>query len=1087
MSRNLTRVWPLLVLALAGEVWALGLGDIRLSSALNEPLRAEIELLSVMPEELGNLDVVLASTETFERYGLDRPSFLRQLVFKVVPSGGVEGNVVTVTSPGPVTEPIITFLVEATWSRGRLLREYTMLLDPPTFATPSGAGSTTAVTAPRQSTQVDSGSIERPPSSSNVSPPSGPAPSSFAPPSSPSFDTIAGGDYRVQHGETLWGITKRVRPDSRLTMNQTMLAIFEANPEAFAGNINMMRAGASLRVPSADDIFRIDRSNAFNEVRRQNTAWGGVTPDAGTQPSLVLVPPDDEQTGYDGGVRPPVAGAGDAATAERIRRLEQQIEDQDSLIEIRDDELAALREELARLRDQEILEPDAVADDVDATFVDDDAMIGTALEPMADDDAIMAGDDVEDIGVEDADAVDDAEPEPATTTAPPRVVSTPARDEPGIVEQVIEALSGFWGILIGGLFIVLGLLVWFARRAARSDDEESTGVWDALDADDVDGESLASTERLRALARDDEDAIIVVEEETAPARDEREEGSTAETIEVRAAPEEPAAAPEPLETAAEPEPLESAVEPVSLDDSFSSESAINLDQSDPVAEADFHMAYGLYDQAADLINGALSLESDREDLLSKLCEIYFVWGNRDAFVDAANRLRTVLAGAASAEWDKVIIMGQQIASDHEMFAGAVAGMAATRSVDLSLDGALDEESDLDMDFATVEGGTADDIIDLGKGAEDEGLDLDTIETSAAQESDTIESAPEVTAEMPEIEVTDATAEMPTAETDLGDGTAEMPTAETPLDDLGATAETPFDDAAVTAETPTIEHQFQTIEETGELPSLASDEATKVASLDEETIPADATTEIDLDDLGLDLEGIAEASFASDLDDTTEHDVLEATGKNVELDVDAGSGADIHGGPEIDSSLLDATGQTQILREDLTVEAAAGVDDVISDQDKTLVASGFDDDDTVESPISDAETVNAPMDDDSDESTVLVEMEDEFNFAKTESLPKDAFTPIDADLGDLAGVFGIVEDGDTVDQARDDETIDQPGSGDLHDDARTMTEVGTKLDLARAYVDMGDPGGARSILEEVLNEGDDSQKQQAQQLLDSLPE
>ena len=147
MSRNLTRVWPLLVLALAGEVWALGLGDIRLSSALNEPLRAEIELLSVMPEELGNLDVVLASTETFERYGLDRPLFLQQLVFKVVPSGVVEGNVVTVTSQEPVTEPFITFLVEATWARGRLLREYTMLLDPPTFAPPSDARSTTRPTS----------------------------------------------------------------------------------------------------------------------------------------------------------------------------------------------------------------------------------------------------------------------------------------------------------------------------------------------------------------------------------------------------------------------------------------------------------------------------------------------------------------------------------------------------------------------------------------------------------------------------------------------------------------------------------------------------------------------------------------------------------------------------------------------------------------------------------------------------------------------------------------------------------------------------------------------------------------------------
>ena len=1060
MSRNLTRVWPLLVLALTSEAWALGLGNIRLNSALNEPLSAEIELLSVIPEELGLLDVVLASSETFERYGLDRPLFLQEIVFRVVSSGGVEGNVVTITSLEPVTEPFITFLVEATWSRGRLLREYTLLLDPPTYAPPPDVGATTAVTAPRQSTQVDSGRIERPPSSSTVPPPSRPAPSSFAPPSSPSFDTTAGGDYRVQHGETLWGITQRVRPDSRLTMNQTMLAIFDANPEAFAGNINMMRAGASLRIPSADDIFRIDRSNAFNEVRRQNTAWGGVTPDAGTQPSLVLVPPDDEQTGYDDGVRPPVAGAGDAATAERIRRLEQHIADQDSLIEIRDDELAALREELARLRGQEILEPDTVEDDVGATLADDDATIDTALEPMADDDAaIMEGD-------EDADAVDATEPETATTTAPPRVVTAPSRDEPGIVERVIDALFGFWGILIGGLLVVLGLLVWFARRAARSDDEESTGVWDALDADDLDRESLASTERLRALAHEDDNAIIVVEEKTAPAPVESEEASTAETIEAPAPPHEPVTAPEPLEAMGES---------VSLDDSFSGETAINLDASDPVAEADFHMAYGLYDQAADLINGALAVDPERTDLLSKLCEIYFVWGNRDSFIDAASRLHAILGSDSSAEWDKNVIMGQQIAPDHEMFAGA-AGMAATRSVDLSLEGALGEESELDMDFAPVAGDTADDVIDLGVGAGDEGLDFDTFGTSDAQESDTIESAPEVTAQMPQIEVTDATAEMATVEADLSDSTAEMPTAETSFADTDVAGE----DAAgedVAGETPTVEQPIQTLEETGELPSREGDEAGKVASLHEKAKPVDATAEIDLDDLGLDLEGIAEESFASDLDDTSEREALAATGENAVLDV----------GPEIDSSLLDATGQTQILSEDLTFETATDVDDGISDQDKTLLPTEFDDDDIVDDQIGDAETLLAPMDDDSEESTVLSDGEGDFDFAKTEALPEGVFTATDAEPDDLTAAFGVIEGGETIDQPRDDATIDQPGSGDLHDDdTRTMTEVGTKLDLARAYVDMGDPGGASSILEEVLHEGDDSQKQQAQQLLDSLP-
>ncbi len=127
----------------------------------------------------------------------------------------------------------------------------------------------------------------------------------------------------------------------------------------------------------------------------------------------------------------------------------------------------------------------------------------------------------------------------------------------------------------------------------------------------------------------------------------------------------------------------------SLEDTFSSETAINLDQSDPMAEADFHMAYGLYDQAADLVNGALSVEPNRADLLTKLCEIYFVWGNRDAFIDAAGRLKGSVGEAESADWDKIVIMGQQIAGDDSLFAGASA-VGATKAVDLS----FEEERDV---------------------------------------------------------------------------------------------------------------------------------------------------------------------------------------------------------------------------------------------------------------------------------------------------------------------------------------------------------------------------------------------------------
>jgi pilus assembly protein FimV len=150
------------------------------------------------------------------------------------------------------------------------------------------------------------------------------------------------------------------------------------------------------------------------------------------------------------------------------------------------------------------------------------------------------------------------------------------------------------------------------------------------------------------------------------------------------------------------------------------------------------------------------------------------------------------------------------------------------------------------------------------------------------------------------------------------------------------------------------------------------------------------------------------------------------------------------------------------------------------------------------------TLRAPLD--ADESTVLTDAS-EIGFEHTEALPKESFssdlsmddtgempnlagsTNIDLDLDDLTGVLEVSEVGDTIDQGRDAATVEQPvlttGDSGLHE-APTMTEVGTKLDLARAYIDMGDPGGARSILEEVLDEGDEAQRQQAQQLLDSIP-
>jgi len=1132
------------ILLLASQAGALGLGEIRLSSALNEPLRAEIELLAVAPDDLINLTIQMASSETFNRYDLDRPAFLSSIEFEIVSSGGADGNIIRVASTAPISEPFVTFLVEASWSRGRLLREYTLLLDPPTFATAPANRATQTVTAPTRASPTNSGQIQRP----VPQPAPGTTPAVQAPVSAPTqaatqddrtrddspapapvpaaedstqgqpeFDATPGGDLVVQRGDTLWGITSRNRPDSRLTMNQTMLAIYEANPHAFEGNINVMRAGVSLRIPSADDVFRIARGEALAEVQRHNADWGsdqGIA-SVDTQPLLELVPPDEEE---DIGL---IEDFTDTSISEiqddvqaveavvdpterRILELEGILEDQDSLIEIPANELAALRAELAALRGEELLVEEELADTTDD-------------ELMVDDENIVDDQAAEDTTQEEA--------------APPVVAVPPKEDS--FLDTLMGLLNNIFVWIAAALVITMLILFWFMRRAAGRDDDEATGVWDALDADEADAGSVESvgTETLMALSRED-DSIVVVE--TTPVSDSDDSMFLGDTMEVPVDVEPPtpidsvepssefqdqAETPDTVET---PAPVEIPGETDTsrtLEDTFSSETAINLDQSDPVAEADFHMAYGLYDQAADLINGVLVSDPERQDLLAKLCEIYFVWGNRDGFIDAAGRLKTAIGSGENPDWDKTVIMGQQIAGEHAMFSG-VSAEGATRAVDLSFDDA-DDAGALDIDFADSPDSAADEVVDLGADPGDSGSTSDTGQVSISPDAG---SAIDFSLDDPDVEAS-VTQEMPASPTDTGtinsplsDDTAEMPmpepgadaTAEIEIADLGLDLgdldaavlggdigeDDQISDLEDTAESKTLE-MIDSLAETGKGPALDFEVESGQTGVTEGLDIAQAlaaTSEVEALDEGTGiLPGLSE---------------LEAT----ELaPMDTGEDTDVG----IDTSLLEATGQTQVLQEDETVEVPGSLSADLSDDDATMLAPAYVDDDTVETAVDSAETIHAPLQDDADDG--------EFDFAKTEALPKDAFdsdpsasetgmmpelpgsTDMDLDLDDLTAalkVSDVADVGDTISRAAEEATVEQPRikpedagstqemmpgdlSGDLND-ARTMTEVGTKLDLARAYVDMGDPGGAKSILEEVLDEGDDAQKQQARKFLDSLP-
>ncbi|MCZ6642407.1 MAG: hypothetical protein O7F71_12585 [Gammaproteobacteria bacterium] len=259
-------------LTVASQASALGLGEIELDSALNERLVAEIELLDASGLQPTEIIVSLASNEDFKRIGVERFFFLTDLRFKVVyGSGG--GATVAVTSSRPISEPYLNFIVEVMWPSGRLLKEYTVLLDPPTFSE-AAAPRVSAPTTPAPDERV-AGRIERSPTARSadqvrVAPArqreSQPAPSSVA---------ADGGEYRMtDRNDTLWTIASDTRTSGSITVQQNMLAIQRLNPRAFIrNNINLLKAGYVLRLPSENEALSLTTREAVQEVAVQTQAW----------------------------------------------------------------------------------------------------------------------------------------------------------------------------------------------------------------------------------------------------------------------------------------------------------------------------------------------------------------------------------------------------------------------------------------------------------------------------------------------------------------------------------------------------------------------------------------------------------------------------------------------------------------------------------------------------------------------------------------------------------------------------------------------------------------------------------------------
>lgn len=272
-----------LLLALASSsAMALGLGDIRVLSRPGQPLVAEIPIISADPSELQNLRVGLASPVTFERVGLQRPTGLvSELQFELTRTA--QGRaVVRVTSASPVETPALAFLIEADWGQGRLVREYSALMDAPTSAValsepeieaPAGAMSNAIIREPQAVP------AQLPPETSTAAAAPAPAPAArtanTASPRAPGPEaTGAAGDIAVRQGQTLSQIAQSLAVGQQISRERAMIALLRANPEAFIrGNINLLKQGAVLRVPDAASLAAVDGSEAAAMVREHAAQW----------------------------------------------------------------------------------------------------------------------------------------------------------------------------------------------------------------------------------------------------------------------------------------------------------------------------------------------------------------------------------------------------------------------------------------------------------------------------------------------------------------------------------------------------------------------------------------------------------------------------------------------------------------------------------------------------------------------------------------------------------------------------------------------------------------------------------------------
>lgn len=1022
MVRRLTLLLIFTTLLIPGGASALGLGEIHLKSALNQAFDANIDLLSVKADELDGVKVTLASPEAFERAGADRLFILTKLRYE--PDLDEAGRpVIHVTTRQAIREPFLNFLIEVNWAKGRLVREYTVLLDPPVTLDRKPASIKAPAAAPA--------AMQPPPPP--VSQSSHQALPLAVPPADPVGDAVASligaNEYGpVMASESLWKIASETKPQG-VTVEQMMMALQRKNPQAFVRqNVNNLKRGAILRMPTQEEIDFLSVLEAKVKFSNQVAEWNtsrATAPVGNASGEPVTAATDATQPAPVSklklaSVRPEGEGKGgvsegdgteeitsklenelilareqfESAKQERselssqVSQLESQLTDLENLLTVRNEQLARLQNELKRPETDVNVAPEIVGEAVEAEVELATDIEGDNEEELEIVDTEDEASDAEEIEIAD-EALEISQESPSAPQEMSQSTPAPEAAEPASTESILDVLKGLFennmAVAAGGGLAILLLLLLLARRRGADSDEFEESILIGTQGEDT--ESLG--------------------------------GSTDDT-EVG---------------------ISEATETSFLSEFSHSDMDVLQDDTgevDPVAEADVYIAYGRYQQAEELLRQAIDRDPEQIRSHLKLLEILFVTKNALAFTETAEMLAAKNSEQIDADnWQQVIAMGHQLNPEHELFesaegGGVLGGQVESAIASVSGAEAIVDEEDEDLDLMDLSELTADFDMD------DEALDRGEGSMSSLLEDDGLDFDLNLGLDKPEHE--DALLSADIAE--IG--------ADTELDDALLEISTELLDSSIS--------ELDTEIETSELnESISLDDPFEVDMLDEDdSEPADDAEVL----LG------GSEDLAAELSSFTDEPISDELSDDGDLAAEFSStGDDLQGNQTSAQELEQALSG---LTEDLSLDDVLEVDDQAELDGLTAgEESGLD-------PGGELEELNSL------DEPLSIDGLTEKTLEPDELVLDDPDTAEDETLEPLASDEGLIIEDESASNLLMDESLSE-----LMEEPDEIDKVNTKLDLARAYVEMGDEEGARSILDEVLNEGDDAQKEDAQGLLGRL--